>query len=274
MSERVGVTTTGGVADVRLTRPEKRNALDPAMFAALIETGTALARDTSVRAVVLSGDGPDFCAGLDFGSFRELARGGRPSATVTPPPDGGPARATGQRAVHVWSALPVPVIAAVQGHALGGGLQIALGADLRIVAPDAELAVFEIHWGLVPDMTGTQVLADLVGRDVAKELTLTGRTVSGSEAVALGLATRTADDPRAAALDLAGEIARHNPDAVRWAKHLLDLGGRVDAATGFAAEQDAMAALIGSANQAEAVAARFERRPPVFSDPPPDTTRR
>ena len=265
---RVAVTIEGGVADVRLARPEKRNALDPAMFAGLVSTGLALHEDPTVRVVVLSGDGPDFCAGLDFGSFRAMADGGRPSAAVALPPSDGPARATGQRAVHVWSSLAVPVIAAVAGNALGGGLQIALGADLRIVAPDAVLSVFEIHWGLVPDMTGTQVLPDLVGRDVAKELTLTGRRVSGTEAVRLGLATRCADDPRAAALALAREIAGRNPDAVRWAKHLLDLGGRVDAATGFAAEQDAMAELIGSANQAEAVAARFAQRDPAFTDRP------
>jgi enoyl-CoA hydratase/carnithine racemase len=268
VNERVGLTVTDGVAEVRMSRPEKRNALDPAMFAALVETGTALARDRSVRAVVLSGEGPDFCAGLDRSSFHGFARGERPSASVTLPPTDGPAHATGQRAAHVWRELEVPVIAAVQGHALGGGLQIALGADLRIVAPNARLAVLEIHWGLVPDMTGTQVLPDLVGRDVATELTLTGRIVRGDEAVELGLATRTADDPRAAALALAGEIAGHNPDAVRWAVHLLGLAGRVDAATGFAAEQEAMAALIGSPNQAEAVAARFDRRPGSFTDRP------
>lgn len=266
MSERVTCTVSGGVADVRLARPEKRNALDPAMFAAIIETGTRLRDDPSVRAVVLSGEGPDFCAGLDFGSFRDLARGERPSATVVLPPTDGPAQATGQRAAHVWTGIPAPVIAAIRGNALGGGLQIALGADIRIVTPDAQLAVLEVRWGLVPDMTGTQVLPELVGRDVAKELTFTGRRVSGEEAVALGLATRCAPDPRAAALELAAEIAGNSPDAVRRAKALLDLAGRVDLRTGFAAEQEAIGALIGSPDQAEAVAAAFERRPPRFAD--------
>ncbi len=269
MAERVHVAVSAGVAEVRMTRPDKRNALDPAMFAALIDAGEGLTGDPSVRAVVLSGEGPDFCAGLDRSSFRDLARGERPSATVPLPPTDGPARATGQRAVHVWRALPVPVVAAVQGHALGGGLQIALGADIRIVAPDARLAVLEIHWGLVPDMTGTQVLPELVGRDRAKELTLTGRMVSGDEAVRIGLATRAADDPRAAALQLAAEIATRSPDAVRWAVRLLDLAGHVDTAAGYAAEQEAMAALVGSPNQAEAVAARLGRRPAVYADPPP-----
>ncbi len=263
---RVTCTVTGGVADVRLNRPEKRNALDPAMFAALVETGTRLRADRTVRAVVLSGEGPDFCAGLDTEVMAALGRGERRTATVDLPLDDGPARATGQRAAHIWTEIEVPVIAAVRGNALGGGLQIALGADIRIVAPDARLAVLEIRWGLVPDMTGTQVLPELVGHDVAMELTLTGRRVSGDEAVALGLATRTAADPLAAALELATEIAGNNPDAVRWAKRLLGAAGRVDLRTGFAAEQEAMAALIGSPNQAEAVAAAFARRPPDFSD--------
>ena len=265
--ERVRVTIDNGVADVRLSRPEKRNALDPAMFAALVATGDELAANREVRVVVLSGEGPDFCAGLDFGSFRAMASGERLSASAQLPPEGGgPAKATGQRAAYVWAELPVPVIAAIRGNALGGGLQITLGADIRIVAPDAVLSVFEIHWGLIPDMTGTQLLPELVGRDVAKELTLTGRRVSGTEAALLGLATKVADDPLAAALELAREIAGKSPDAVRAAKRLLDQAGRVDLTEGFAAEQREIGALIGSANQVEAVAARFENREPKFAD--------
>src|SRR4051812_7737325 len=264
--ERVRVEVVGGVADVRLSRPEKRNALDPAMFEGLVGAGEALKQDASVRAVVLSGEGPDFCAGLDFGSFRAMASGERPSASAQLPPSAGPARATGQRAAWVWAELDVPVIAAIQGNALGGGLQIALGADIRIVAPDAKLSVLEAKWGLIPDMTGTQVLPELVGRDVAKELTLTARVVRGDEAAALGLCTRTDPDPREAALALARQIASRSPHAVRAAKRLLDLAGRVDLATGFAAEQTEIGALIGSPNQVEAVTAGFEKRAPVFED--------
>jgi len=268
MSEqRVSVTVTDGVADVRLTRPDKRNALDPAMFAGLIAAGERLKAEPGVRAVVLSGEGPDFCAGLDFGSFLAMRDGERLSASVELPPGAGPARAAGQRAAYVWTEVPVPVIAAVTGNALGGGLQVALGADIRIVAPDARLSVLEIRWGLIPDMTGSQLLPELVGRDVAKELTFTGRVVSGEEAVALGLATRTDPDPRRAALELAAAIARRSPHATRAAKRLLDLAGRVDLETGFAAEQKEIGALIGSPNQAEAVAAEFEHRPPRFTDP-------
>jgi enoyl-CoA hydratase/carnithine racemase len=264
--QRVSVSVTDGVADVRLNRPEKRNALDPAMFAGLVEAGERLRSDVSVRAVVISGEGADFCAGLDFTSFRAMTAGERLSATAQLPPSAGPAKATGQRAAHVWAELPVPVIAAVHGNALGGGLQITLGADIRIVAPDARLSVMEINWGLIPDMTGTQLLPELVGRDVAKELTYTGRVVSGEEAAALGLCTRTDRDPRAAALALAAEIAGRSPHAVRAAKRLLDLAGRVDLEAGFAAEQKEIGDLIGSPNQVEAVTARFEKRAPSFED--------
>ena len=265
--QRVTVTIIDGVADVRLNRPEKRNALDPAMFAGLVTAGERLKSEPGLRAVVLSGAGPDFCAGLDFGSFRAMRDGERLSAQADLPPGHGPAQATGQRAAYVWTEIPVPVIAAMTGNALGGGLQIALGADIRIVAPDARMSVLEIRWGLVPDMTGTQLLPELVGRDVAKELTFTGRMVTGPEAVALGLATRVDPDPRQAALELARSIAGRSPHAIRAAKRLLDLAGRVDLDTGFSAEQKEIGALIGSPNQAEAVAAEFERRPAAFTDP-------
>jgi enoyl-CoA hydratase/carnithine racemase len=267
--QRVTVTIADGVADVRLNRPEKRNALDPAMFTGLVTAGERLKSEPGLRAVVLSGAGPDFCAGLDFGSFRAMRDGERLSAQLDLPPGHGPARAAGQRAAYVWTEIPVPVIAAVTGNALGGGLQIALGADIRIVAPDARMSVLEIRWGLVPDMTGTQLLPELVGRDVAKDLTFTGRVVSGQEAVALGLATRVDPDPHQAALELARSIAGRSPDAIRAAKRLLDLAGRADLETGFAAEQKEIGALIASANQAEAVVATFEQRPPRFTDPEP-----
>jgi enoyl-CoA hydratase/carnithine racemase len=265
--QRVTVEITDGVADVRLARPDKRNALDAAMFAGLVEAGERLKTEPGVRAVVLSGEGPDFCAGLDFTMFQAMQNGDRLSAQVPLPATRGPARAAGQRAAYVWTELAVPVIAAVTGNALGGGLQVALGADIRIVAPDAKMSVLEIKWGLVPDMTGSQLLPELVGRDVAKELTFSGRVVRGEEAVALGLATRVDPDPRRAALELARTVAGRSPHAIRAAKRLLDLAGRVDLETGFAAEQEEIGALIGSPNQIEAVAAEFGKRPPRFTDP-------
>ncbi|KAB2337988.1 crotonase/enoyl-CoA hydratase family protein [Actinomadura rudentiformis] len=283
MTDRVTVAVDEGVADVRLNRPDKLNALDMATIEALVEAGDRIAADSSVRAVVLSGEGRSFCAGLDFANFAAMADtrsdgdehdgdeqgGGRFKRLLTDITEREPGRITnlGQQAAHAWRELPQPVIAAVTGHALGGGLQIALGADIRIVAPSAQLSVLEIRWGLVPDMTGTAALIRLVGEDVAKELTFTGRMVLGEEAVRLGLATRTADDPRQAATDLAREIAANSPDAVRAAKRLLNRAADRDLAGQYLEESRELGALRGSPNQAEAVRAYFEKRPASYSDP-------
>ncbi|CCG03645.1 crotonase/enoyl-CoA hydratase family protein [Blastococcus saxobsidens] len=256
---RVALEVTEGVATVRLDRAEKLNALDAAMFDALIAVGTELIDRDDVGAVVLTGAGRAFCAGLDLGSFAALAEDGA-GRVVAPREPLGAARARGQQAVHVWSLVPAPVIAAVHGVALGGGLQIALGADIRIVAPDAQLSVMEVQWGLVPDMCGTQLLPELVGRDVAKELTLTGRRISGTEAARLGLATREADEPLVQALALAAEIAGHSRNATRAGKRLLDLAGRVPFAEGLQAEQDEFRALIGSSEQVAVVRQRLGAR--------------
>jgi enoyl-CoA hydratase/carnithine racemase len=263
MPDRVTCTLSDGVADVRLSRPEKRNALDLAMFHALIDAGEALRADRALRAVVLSGEGPSFCAGLDVALFGEM--GGKSVAPGLLGHRDGEMASVAQEAVTTWSTLPVPVIAAVHGHALGGGLQLALGADIRIVSPDAQLSVLEIRWGLIPDMTGTQVLPGLVGRDVAKELTFTGRMVSGEEAGRIGLATRVSATPRPDALALAREIAGQSPTAVRSAKALLDLAGRVSFEEGLLAEQRAQRCLIGSADQIEAIRSFLERRSPQWN---------
>jgi enoyl-CoA hydratase/carnithine racemase len=276
MSDRVVCTVEAGVADVRLNRPDKINALDLPMFAALVEVGEAIKADPTVRAVVLSGEGRGFCAGIDIGGLQAVASGRdgphpqdsaeqRPAINLAARPAGRITN-TGQQAVYVWTEMPAPVIAAVHGPALGGGCQLALGADIRIVAPDAKLSVLEIRWGLTPDMTGTQMLPRLVGLDVAKELTFTGRMVSGAEAVRIGLATRLSDNPRDDALALAREIASKNPHAVRGAKQLLNLAGQVSLAEGFAEEHRNVAILVGSVNQVEAVKAYFEKRDPAFSD--------
>jgi enoyl-CoA hydratase/carnithine racemase len=271
MSDRVVVTRLpGGVADVRLNRADKMNALDVPMFEALVATGSELARDPSLRAVVLSGEGRAFSAGLDFSSFQAMG-GDAESRKRTPGllsrGDASSPANFAQRAAWVWTEVPVPVIAAVHGVAYGGGLQIALGADLRFVAPDAKLSVMEIKWGLVPDMSGTQTLRRLVRLDVAKELTFTGRIVSGTEAVELGLATRVAADPRAAALEFAAEIAARSPDAIRAAKQLLDASGVVPVAEGLQLEEKLQLGLIGRPNQIESVRANLEKRPPRFQDP-------
>jgi enoyl-CoA hydratase/carnithine racemase len=261
MTERVSIEIGGGVADVRLNRPEKRNALDAAMFAALIEAGKRVAADKSVRAVVLSGEGLGFCAGLDFKSFL-----GGSGGTLLTREDGSLANRA-QRAAFVWQEVPVPVIAAIHGVAFGGGLQIALGADIRYAAPDAQLSVMEIRWGLVPDMSGTQTLRHLVRLDVAKELTFTGRIVSGTEAEQLGLVTRVVDAPREAALATARDIAGRSPDAIRSSKQLLNAADLVSLEEGLLLEEKLQRALLGSPNQMEAVMANMEKRAPVFRDP-------
>ncbi len=266
MSDRITCTVENGVADVRLNRAEKMNALDPAMFEALVETGEALKANRSVRAVVLSGEGRAFCAGLDFEGFRSMSDPEARARKVDLSRHDGRITTFAQQAVYVWGEVPAPVIAAVHGVALGGGLQVALGADIRIVAPDAKLSVLEIRWGLVPDMTGTQVLPRLVGLDVAKELTFTGRMVTGEEAVRIGLATRVSDNPRDDALALAREIASKNPHAVRGAKRLLSMAGIATLADGFDAEIKIQKELVGTPNQTEAVRAFFEKREPVFKD--------
>ncbi len=278
MNERVTVAIDGGVADVRLNRPDKLNALDTDMFVGLVDAGARLATEPSVRAVVLSGEGRSFSAGLDFSGFTAMADGGRATGDGDGEPTGGDGLRTigategrithlAQQAAHCWSEVPVPVIAAISGHCLGGGLQIALGADIRIVHPEASLSVLEIRWGLSPDMTGTATLPRLVGPDVAKELAWTGRTVSGEEAVRIGLATRSSDTPLEDAVALSRDIATKNPHAIRGIKRLVEQSGRVPLAQQYADEREVIGSLVSSPNQVEAVAAFFEKRDPTFADP-------
>jgi enoyl-CoA hydratase/carnithine racemase len=268
MAERVIVSTHDGVADVRMNRAEKMNALDAAMFAALVETGRALATDRSVRAVVLSGEGRAFCAGLDFSSFMAMAGGERerPERNLTDRDPNSPANHA-QLAGWVWQELPVPVIAAVHGVAFGGGLQIALGADIRFVTADAQLSVMEIKWGLIPDMSGTQTLRRLVRLDIAKELTFSGRIISGTEAVELGLATHVSKSPLDDAMKLAHEIAGKSPNAIRAGKRLFNQSGLVSVAEGLKLEESLQLSLIGKPNQLEAVQANMQKRAPQFKDP-------
>jgi enoyl-CoA hydratase/carnithine racemase len=270
MNDRVAVEIKDGVADVRLVRVDKMNALDDAMFTALIETGERLKTEAGVRAVVLSGEGRAFCAGLDMGSFAAMASGERSNrdasaALLTPKRTAGGANRA-QQACMVWREIPVPVIAAVHGVAFGGGFQLALGADLRFVAADVKLAVLEIKWGLIPDMAGMVLMRGLVRDDVARELTYTGRIFGGEEAMQMGLATRVCADPRAEALALAAEIAGKNPQAIRAGKRLLNLMGEGGQHAILLAESKEQGALIGSANQVEAVMANLQNRAPSFAD--------
>jgi enoyl-CoA hydratase/carnithine racemase len=271
MGDLVTIELEGGVADVRMNRPDKYNALSREMFAALGEAGEKLADDRSVRAVVLSGNGRGFCAGLDFDSFRAMAGGGEGGAgggsgAALPRPGGERPDNFFQRSAYTWKRLPVPVIAAVHGVAYGGGFQIALGADLRIARPDARFSILEIKWGLVPDVALTQTVRDVLRLDVVKELVWTGRILDGREALALGVVTKLDDDPLKAALALAREIAGKSPDAIRSGKRLLEEAWHAEPAAGLALEAKLQGGLIGKPNQLEAVKASFEKREPRFRD--------
>ena len=269
MEERVSISISEGVADVRLVRADKMNALDQAMFEALVAATDRLSKDKSVRVVVLSGEGRAFCAGLDMGRFaamKEKGGNGIPGGENRDLTKRTHGQANfPQQAVWGWRQLPVPVIAAVHGVAFGGGFQLSLGADMRFLSPDARMSVMEIKWGLVPDMAGTPILASLVRDDILRDLTYTGRIFSAQEAMTYGLATRICDDPRAAALDVAREIAGKSPDAIRAAKRLLN-NLSVDPGPALLAESVEQQKLIGSANQTEAVRANLEKRAPKFAD--------
>jgi enoyl-CoA hydratase/carnithine racemase len=270
MEERVTVKLKDGVADVRMVRGDKMNALDDAMFTGLVEMGERLKSEKGVRVVVLSGEGRAFCAGLDMGNFGKMASGERRSSrsadelVAAGRTQGGSNRA--QHAVMVWRELPVPVIAAVHGVAFGGGFQLALGADMRFVAPDTKMAVMEIKWGLVPDMAGLVLLRGLMRDDIARELTFSGRIFSGEEALKLGIATRVCADPHAEALALAREIASKNPDAIRAGKRLFNLAADAEQKAILLAESREQAALIGSPNQIEAVMSNMQKRAAAFAD--------
>jgi enoyl-CoA hydratase/carnithine racemase len=271
VENRVTIEVVDGVADVRMNRADKRNALDNAMFTSLAAAGEYLKTQSEIRAVVLSGDGASFCAGLDFGSFQAMAEGPKTDSSVKNESGMNAGAMSEGRITHlaqqvcwVWQEVPVPVIAAVHGHALGGGMQIALGADIRFVHPDTQLSVREVHWGLIPDMTGTLMLSRLVRPDIAKELVFTAKVISGREGFEIGLATHLSDDPRSDAMVLAREIAGRSPDAVRGAKKLLNLQANDGAAQQFAHEREVIGRLIGQANQVEAVMSHFEKRPPNY----------
>jgi enoyl-CoA hydratase/carnithine racemase len=262
--ERIELSVNdAGVCELRLNRPSKLNAFDAAMFGALLAAGDAIRSQPGIRAVVISGRGKAFSAGLDVSVFQALAdTGDRPMQALTDA-RGRPYH-DGQFTVWQWQSLPIPVIAAVHGPAFGAGCQLALGADMRIVAPDVRLSVLEIRWGLTPDMGATVLLPRLVGPEIAKELVWTGREVRGEESVRIGLALRVAEDPRVAALELAHDIARRSPDAIRCAKHLLNLGLEDACAPGFVEERRVIASLAGTPNQTEAATAYFEQRDPAF----------
>lgn len=276
-NDRVIVTINDGIADVRLDRADKRNALDPAMFDAISRAGKDLVTNKDIRAVVLSGNGTSFCAGLDFGSFQVMAASGSANTNGKPKNDSqkenagamspGAITHLAQQICWVWQEVPVPVIAAIQGHALGGGMQLALGADIRVAHPETKFAMREVHWGLIPDMTGTLMLSRLVRDDVAKDLVFSARVISGSQAHAFGVVTRLSESPLEVAMQIAREIAERSPDAVRGAKALINRLSNAGAAEHFAEERRIISSLIGKPNQVESVMSNFEKRSANFVPP-------
>lgn len=262
-NDRVSVTLgENGVAQVRLTRPDKMNALDPEMFARIIEAGQYLHDLKGLRAVVLSGEGRAFCAGLDLSNFARTPAPDEPGITER---THGNANKFQQVAMQ-WRKLPVPVIAAIHGVCFGGGLQIASGADIRVAAPDTRLAIMEMKWGLVPDMGGYALWRGLVRDDVLRELVYTNREFSGEQAKEYGLATHVDTDPLARATAIASEIANRNPHAIRAAKRLH--AAMVERPTDAILMDESIEqhAVMRTPNQVEAVMAGMEKRPARYAD--------
>ena len=263
MSERVTVRIEDHIADVRLSRPDKMNALDPAMFEALAATFDTFKTRRDVRCVVLSGEGRAFCAGLDMAAMAGLGGDGVGIDLAT--------RRHGianlaQYVAWGWRALPMPVIVALHGVALGGGLQVASGGDVRLAHPATRLAIRELHWGIVPDMAGVALWRTLVRDDVLRELTYTAREFDAAEAAGHGFVTRVSEDPIGEALALARDIAGHNPHAVRGAKRLYNQAAEADAETVLRAETEEQLALIRTPNQIEQVMANMQKRAAQFVD--------
>ncbi len=265
IDERLSITIEAGIAEVALNRPEKMNAMDEAMFAALSAAGERLAGESGLRAVILHGQGRGFCAGIDTSLLQAFAaRLDDLRAEMQAPPAGRAANVF-QHPCTVWADLPVPVIAALHGPVYGAGLQLALGADIRLAATDARLSIMEAKWGLIPDMGLTKLLPGLMRADQALELMLTARVLGAAEAHALGLVTRLAEDPLEEARALARAIAARNPEAARGAKALMRAAwpGGDDH---LALEARLQAAIMGSPNQIEAVMAEMQKRAPRFAD--------
>jgi enoyl-CoA hydratase/carnithine racemase len=256
----VTCTVRDGVAQVRLDRPEKLNALTLQILDDLVSTAHSLRRDKSLRAVVLAGEGDAFCAGLDFGSV--LRQPVKIAASFVPRPWRG--TNTFQEACWAWRRLPVPVIAAVHGHCLGGGLQLALAADFRFATPDSRWSVLEGKWGIIPDMSGVRSMAELVGIDVAKKLTMTAEVISGKEARDLGLVTGLDADPLAAADALIRQLSDRSPDQLAAAKRLFNGTWTSSPRRTFARERVEQAWLLAAHNTRIAREAATKRITPEF----------
>jgi enoyl-CoA hydratase/carnithine racemase len=262
MGNTVSVDIDSHVASVTLNRPGRMNAISLEMFRELADIGAQIAKDPSVRAVILSGAGDNFCAGIDTAIF---AGGGDIDASAMAPMEDSPANLF-QRAAYVWREVPVPVICAIHGVAFGGGMQIALGADIRYATPDARFSIMEAKWGLIPDMAISTTARGVVPLDRIKELAFTARVVSAPDAKDFGLITELHDDALGAARNIAEEIVGRSPSAVKSMKQLFNVGWGAAEEESLALEARLQSALLGADHQREAVFANIEKRPPNFSD--------
>ena len=273
INDRVELTIGNHIATVRLARADKMNALDIKMFDALAATGEKIRNTQDVRVVIVTGDGGNFCAGLDKSNFESILQktAGEDSAEASRVGSNLSERTHGianlvQHVVWLWRELPMPVIAAIDGMALGGGLQIALGADMRYAAADSKFSILEMKWGLVPDMSSTQIMRHLVSDDIIRELTYTARIFSAQEAKQWGFITDIKDQPLEHAQSLAEQIVNQNPHAIRGAKQIIDKANYQSAAEGLLMESEIQDQIIGTPNQIEAVMSVMQKRKPVFED--------
>ena len=260
--ERVKIEIKNHIAVVTFNRPEKMNALDVPQFNAIIEAGEKVSQDSSIRVVVLKGEGRAFCAGLDIGSMAQ--NNGETAESLIPRTFG--IANKWQKAAWIWRESPVPVIAAVHGVAFGGGLQIMLGADIKYIAADTRLSIMEMKWGLIPDMAGTQLMRHSVRDDIIRELTYTNRVFSGEEAVQYGFATHVSENPFEDAMKLATEIAGKSPSAIVKAKKVLNEAPYLNQEDGLMLESEEQEAIIRKKNQMEAVFSSLQKRPGNFED--------
>jgi len=264
MVERVNVNVKDFIAEVALSRPDKMNALDLKMFAAISEAGEALKGRKDVRVVILYGQGENFCAGIDTAVFGDMiARINEVRAEMLAPGEGNVANIF-QKPAHVWQELEMPVIAALNGAVFGGGAQIALGADFRFASADTKISIMESKWGLIPDMGITQNLPKLVRADQAKELMMTARILNSDEALSMGLISRICDDPMAEARRFAAELAARSPEAMQGVKRLVEDAWTATPARSLKLEATLQAEIIASENQIEAVMANVQKRAPKF----------
>lgn len=260
--ETVKYEIKGAVAIVSLNRPDKYNAVSFKMFDELIEISDKIAADPKVRAVVLTGEGKVFCAGMDIANFN-------PNSDITNTPLGD--RTHGvcnrwQKAIWTWRENPVPVIAAVKGLSYGAGLQLTMAADIKYVHPETKFSILEMKWGLLPDLSGTQLMRFNVREDIFKELTFTNRIFSAEEAVQYGFATHISGYPLKAAMELANKIATKNPIAIVKAKKLINNASYTSAEEGLIAEAELQQDILMKPDQLEAVYANMEKRAPKFNN--------